>query len=53
MPKESLSHLTKLDKDEDEQLEIVLRYWSEKNDENAAEDLATLRKDLESLKQEG
>ena len=53
MPKESLNHLTKPDKDEDEQLQIVLRYWSEKNDESVAEDLATLRKDLESLKQEG
>lgn len=51
MPEESLNSLTKSQKDENEQLEIVLQHWSKRN--NVAEGLAALRKDLESLKQEG
>ena len=51
MPEESTKHLTKSNKDENEQLEIILQHWSKKN--NVVEDLATLRKDLESLKHEG
>ena len=51
MPEESLNSLTKSQKDENEQLEIVLQHWSKRN--NVVEGLADLRKDLESLKQEG
>ena len=51
MPEESIIQLTKSKKDEDEQLEIVLEHWSKKN--SIVEDLATLRKALESLKREG
>ena len=51
MPEESLNSLTKSQKDENEQLEIVLQHWSKRN--NVVEGLAALRKDLESLKQEG
>ena len=51
MPEESINQLTKSKKDEDEQLEIVLEHWSKEN--SIVEDLATLRKALESLKREG
>ena len=51
MPEESINQLTKSKKDEDEQLEIVLEHWSKEN--STVEDLATLRKALESLKPEG
>ena len=51
MPEESLNSVTKSQKDENEQLEIVLQHWSNRN--NVVESLAALRKDLESLKQKG
>ena len=51
MPEESLNRLTKSQKDENEQLEIVLQHWLKRN--NVVEGLAALRKNLESLKQEG
>ena len=51
MSEESIIQLTKSKKEEDEQLEIVLEHWSKKN--SIVEDLATLRKALESLKREG
>ena len=38
-------------KDEDEQLEIILQQWMAEND--VVKDLATLRKDIEGLKQGG
>ena len=50
MPEESMNHLTKSQKDENEQLEMILLRWSQKKN---TVDLASLRKDLESLKQEG
>lgn len=50
MPEESMNHLTKYQKDENKQLEMILQHWSHKKN---AVDLASLRKDLESLKQEG
>ena len=52
MPKESLNQPTESGKDEDEQLEIVLQYWS-KPKKNMVVEFDTLRKDLENLKQEG
>ena len=51
MPEECMNRLTKFQKDEDEQLEIILQHWSKTN--NVVTDLAALRKDLERLKQEG
>ena len=50
MPEESMNHLTKYQKDENKQLEKILQHWSQKKN---TVDLASLRKDLESLKQEG
>ena len=50
MPEESMNHLTKYQKDENKQLEMILQHWSQKKN---TVDLASLRKDLESLKQEG
>ena len=50
MPEESMSHLTKSREDENEQLEMILLRRSQKKN---TVDLASLRKDLESLKQEG
>ena len=51
MPEECINRLTKSQKDENEQLEIILQHWSQTN--NVVKDLAALRKDLEGLKQEG
>ena len=51
MPEESTNKVVKCWKDEDEQLELILQHWSKKN--HVVEDLAALRKDLESLQQEG
>ena len=51
MPEECINRLTKSQKDENEQLEIILQHWSQTN--NVVKDLASLRKDLEGLKQEG
>ena len=51
MPEECMNRLTKFQKDENEQLEIILQHWSKTN--NVVTDLAALRKDLERLKQEG
>ena len=50
-PDDSMGQVMKCWKDEDEQLEIVLQNWRKEND--MVKDLATLRKDLEGLKQEG
>ena len=50
MPKESMNHLTKYQKDENKQLGMILQHWSQRKN---TVDLASLRKDLESLKQEG
>ena len=50
-PEESMGQVMKSWKDEDEQLEIILQQWMKEN--NVVKDLATLRKDLEGLKQEG
>ena len=51
MPEECMNRLTKFQKDEDEQLEIILQHWLKTN--NVVTDLASLREDLERLKQEG
>ena len=51
MPEECINRLTRSQKDENEQLEIILQHWSKTN--NVVKDLAALRKDLERLKQEG
>ena len=51
MPEECINRLTKSQKDENEQLEIILQHWSQTN--NVVKDLAALRKDVERLKQEG
>ena len=50
-PEESMGEVMKSWKDEDEQLEIILQQWMKEN--NVVKDIATLRKDLEGLKQEG
>ena len=50
-PEDSKNNLTSSKKDEDQQLEIILQHWSNKN--NIVEDLSALREALESLKQEG
>ena len=50
-PEESMGQVMKSWKDEDEQLEIILQQWMAEND--VVKDLATLRKDLEGLNQEG
>ena len=50
-PEDSKNNLTSSKKDEDQQLEIILQHWSNKN--NVVEDLFALREALESLKQEG
>ena len=50
-PEESMGRVMKSWKDEDEQLEIILRQWMKEND--VVKDIATLRKDLEGLKQQG
>lgn len=46
-----MSHLSKSQNDDNEQLGNILQHWATKN--NVAEGLAGLRKDLESLKPEG
>ena len=51
MPEDSKNDLTSSQRDEDEQLKIILQHWSNKN--NVVEDLSALREALESLKQEG
>lgn len=51
MPEDSKKDLTSSQKDEDEQLKIILQHWSNKSD--VVEDLSALREALESLKQEG
>ena len=51
MPEESMGQVMKCWKDEDEQLEIILQHWLKEND--VVKDHASLRKDLEGLKQEG
>lgn len=51
VPEKSISHLSKSQNDDNEQLENILQHWATKN--NVAEGLAGLRKDLESLKPEG
>ena len=51
MPEDSKNDLTSSQRDEDEQLKIILQHWSNKN--NAVDDLSALREALESLKQEG
>jgi len=50
MSDESIGLIMRSWKDEDEQLEIILQYWLEKND--VEKDLATLRKKLEGLQGE-
>ena len=50
-PEESMGQVMKSWKDEDEQLEIILQQRKTEND--VVNDLVTLRKDLEGLKQEG
>ena len=50
-PEESMGQVMKSWKDEDEQLEIILQQRKTEND--MVNDLVTLRKDLEGLKQEG
>ena len=51
MPEDSKNDLTSSQRDENEQLKIILQHWSNKN--NVVEDLSALREALESLKQEG
>ena len=51
MPEDSKNDLTSSQRDENEQLKIILQHWSNKN--NVVEDLSALRETLESLKQEG
>ena len=51
MPEDSKKDLTSSQRDENEQLKIILQHWSNKN--NVVEDLSALREALESLKQEG
>ena len=51
MAEDSKKDLTSSQKDEDEQLKIILQHWSNKSD--VVEDLSALREALESLKQEG
>ena len=51
MPEESMNQVAKCWNDEEEQLELILQHWSKNND--VVEDLAALRKDLESLQQKG
>ena len=51
MPEDSKNYLTSSQRDENEQLKIILQHWSNKN--NVVEDLSALREALESLKQEG
>ena len=51
MPEDSMKDLTSSQKDEDEQLKIILQHWSNKSD--VVEDLSALREALEGLKQEG
>ena len=51
MPEDSKNDLTSSQRDENEQLKIILQHWSNKN--NVVEDLYALREALESLKQEG
>ena len=51
MPEDSKKDLTSSQRDENEQLKIILQHWSNKN--NVEEDLSALREALESLKQEG
>ena len=48
LPKESINEIVKTHKDEDEDLERILQYWSKRND--LIDDLAVLRKSLGSLK---
>ena len=50
-PEESMAQVTKSWKDEDEHFEIMLEHWMKEND--VVKDHASLRKDLEGLKQEG
>ena len=48
---ESMGEVLKSWKDEDEQLEIIFQHWMKEND--VVKDHASLREDLEGLKQEG
>ena len=49
IPEEVMNQLTECWDDENEQLDIILQYWSKKK--NVAENLDALRRDLEKLKQ--
>ena len=49
MPEEVMNQLTECLDDESKQLDMILQYWSTK--ENVAENLDALRRDLEKLVQ--
>ena len=49
MPEEVMNQLTECLDDESKQLDMILQYWSRK--ENVAENLDALRRDLEKLVQ--
>lgn len=51
IPEESTSQVVECWKDEDSQLKILLEPWLKEN--GLTEDLATLRKGLEDLKEQG
>ena len=51
IPKESINQIAKSQNDEDGDLEMILKDWSKERD--FVDNLAVLRKSLESLKQKG
>ena len=51
IPEESINQIAKSQNDEDEDLEMILEDWSKERD--FVDNLAVLRKSLESLKQKG
>ena len=50
MPNEVMKQVTKCWKDENKQLNIILKHWSAL-EKNVAEDVDALRRNLENLKQ--